>query len=126
MLALMKTRHTEQAAEILLQLPPTATEKVSQAIKKTLKSMGHTVSMRHFNDAGEELYTFEELFPEATPGRILRGFRTRDEMTQEELATRLGVTQARVSELESGKRPISRRMADKLGAIFEIPYKAFL
>jgi DNA-binding XRE family transcriptional regulator len=122
----MKTRHTEQAAEILLQLPPAAAEKVSRVIQKTLKSMGHTVSMRLLNDEGEELYTFEELFPDATPGRILRGFRTRDDMTQEELAARLNVTQTRVSELESGKRPISRRMAEKLSAVFEIPYKAFL
>jgi ribosome-binding protein aMBF1 (putative translation factor) len=122
----MKTRHTEQAAEIMLQLPPMAAEKISQVIQKTLKSMGHTVSMRHLNDEGEELYTFEELFPDAAPGRILRGFRARDDMTQESLAARLGVTQARVSELESGKRPISKRMAEKLEAIFEIPYKAFL
>jgi DNA-binding XRE family transcriptional regulator len=126
MSALMKTRHTEQIAEILLQLPPVAVEKVSRAIEKTLKSLGHSVSVRRLNDEGEELYTFEELFPEATPGRNLRGFRNRDEMTQEELAVKLGATQTRVSELESGKRPISRRMAEKLGAIFEIPYKAFL
>jgi len=126
MSALMKTRHTEQAVEILLQLPPTAAEKVSQAITQVLKSMGHTVSMRHLNDEGEELFTFKELFPDATPGRILRGFRTRDEMTQADLAIKLGVTQARVSELESGKRPVSRRMAGKLGTIFEVPYKAFL
>jgi DNA-binding XRE family transcriptional regulator len=122
----MKTRHTEQNAEILLQLPSPAVEKVSRAIEKTLKSMGHSVSMRRLNDEGEELYTFEELFPDAAPGRILRGFRNRDEMTQGELAAKLGTTQTRVSELESGKRHISKRMAEKLGEIFEIPYKAFL
>jgi DNA-binding XRE family transcriptional regulator len=122
----MKTRHTEQNAEILLQLPPPAVEKVSRAIEKTLKALGHSVSMRRINDEGEELYTFAELFPDATPGCILRGFRNRDEMTQEDLAAKLGTTQTRVSELESGKRPISRRMAQKLGEIFEIPYKAFL
>lgn len=126
MSALMKTRHTEQNTEILLQLPSPAVEKVSRAIEKTLKSMGHSLSMRRLNDEGEELYTFEELFPDATPGRILRGFRNRDEMTQEELAIKLGTTQTRVSELESGKRHISKRMAEKLGEIFEIPYKAFL
>jgi len=126
MLALMKTRHTEHAAEIVLQLPPTAAEEISRVIQKALKSMGHSVSMRHLNDEGEELYTFKELFPDAAPNRILRGFRTRDDMTQEELAARLGVKQACVSELESGKRPISRRMAEKLSVVFEIPYKAFL
>jgi hypothetical protein len=28
--------------------------------------------------------------------------------------------------MESGKRPISRRMAAKLGAVFDVPYRAFL
>jgi plasmid maintenance system antidote protein VapI len=68
--------------------------------------MGHSVSVRRLNDDGEELYAFEEFFPDADPGRILRGFRNRDGMTQEELAAKLGSTQTRVSELESGKRPI--------------------
>jgi DNA-binding XRE family transcriptional regulator len=120
----MKIRHTEQAAEIVLTFPPVHADKISQAIQGVLKSMGH--SIRHLNDEGEELYTFKELFPDAMPGRILRGFRLRDELTQQELADKLGTTQVRVSELESGKRPISRRMAQKLGIVFEIPYKAFL
>jgi transcriptional regulator with XRE-family HTH domain len=57
---------------------------------------------------------------------ILRGARTRDEMTQGLLAEKLGITQTRVSEMESGKRPISVKMAKKLAEVFETSYKVFL
>lgn len=78
------------------------------------------------NKTGDELYSFEEVFPEAHPGMAVRGFRNRDGLTQEDLAERLGVTRTRVSELESGKRPISIAMAKRLSVVFAIPYQAFL
>ena len=81
---------------------------------------------RMVNEYGEELFTADEVFPEAHPGLILKGFRLRDEMTQGELANLLGIPQSRVSALETGKRQISKEMAKRLGDIFEIPYKAFL
>jgi addiction module HigA family antidote len=72
------------------------------------------------------LYTFEEVFPEAHPGMILRGFRAMEDMTQTELAEKLGIAQTRVSEMENGKRPISVRMARHLAGIFGTSYKTFL
>ena len=124
MLAHMKTRHIERAAEIVLTVPIGDAMKVSEAVRGVLELAGHKV--RHVNEEGEELYTIEEVFPEAHPGMVLRGFRGRDAMTQKALAEKLGITQNRVSEMESGGRPISRRMAAKLGALFEVPPKAFL
>ena len=88
--------------------------------------MGHTIQVRHLNDEGEELLTFEEVFPDAHPGMFIRGLRNRDDLTQSQLAEKLGTTQARVSELESGKTSISKRMAQKLGDIFKTPYKLLL
>ena len=124
MLALMKTRHTENATEIFVSLPVTDDITLSNAIRKKLSAMGHDVRM--LNDEGEELYTFEEIFPEAHPGMILRGCRSRDEMTQKELAEKLGIAPTRVSEMESGSRPISVKMAKQIAEIFETSYKAFL
>lgn len=71
------------------------------------------------------MHTLEEVFPDAHPGRILRGFRIREDITQEELAKRLGIAQTRVSELESGKRPISRNMAKRLADVFHTSPKTF-
>ena len=126
MLAHMKMRNTEDSDEILLQLPPLASEQVSNAIQRTLKALGHTVQVRHLNDEGEELLTFEEIFPDAHPGLILRGCRGRDDMTQTELANKLDIAQTRVSEMECGTRHISVKMAKKLAEIFGTSYKAFL
>jgi DNA-binding XRE family transcriptional regulator len=122
----MKMRHTEQMDEILLQLPPPATDKVRNAIQGALKSLGHTMQIRLLNDEEEELLTFKEVFPDAHPGLFIRGLRNRDELTQQRLADMLGTTQAGVAEMESGKVPITNRMAQKLGKIFDTPYQMFL
>ena len=124
MLALMKTRHTDQATEIFVSLPASASANIGKFIQDKLTSMGHTV--RHLNDEGEELLTFEEIFPDAHPGLIMRGLRNRDDMTQQELADKLGIAQTRISEMESGKRPISVKMAKQLAEFFGTSHKVFL
>ena len=123
MLALMKTRHTDTQGEIMINVPLADMEKVSEAIRSILELTGHKV--RHVNDEGEELHTFEEVFPDAHPGKVVRGLRVKEDITQEELAKRLGIAQTRVSEIESGKRPISRAMAKRLAEAFHTSPRAF-
>jgi len=120
----MKTRHTDQATEIFLSLPASVGGDIGNFIQDKLVSLGHTV--RHLNDEGEELLTFEEIFPEAHPGLVMRGLRNRDELTQQALADKLGIAQTRVSEMESGKRPISVKMAKQIADIFGTSHKVFL
>jgi DNA-binding XRE family transcriptional regulator len=120
----MKTRHTEHETEIMLKLPRVAAERINQMIQRTLISMGHAIS--HLNDEEDVRHGFGENSSEAPPGLILRGFRSRIKMTQIELAEKLRITQARVSEMESGKRSISVKMAKKLAQLFETSHKAFL
>ncbi len=124
MLAHMRTRHTDRQAEIALTVPLASADAVEKAILAVLELAGHTV--RQVNDAGEELYSIEEVFPEAHPGMVLAGFRLKLGLTQSGLADRLGISQNRVSDMENGKRPISKAMAAKLGQLFTVPYKAFL
>lgn len=120
----MKTHHTDTQGEILVSVPLEDMEKVSEAIRGVLELAGHKV--RYVNDQGEELFTFEEVFPDTHPGKIMRGFRVREELTQEELAERLGIAQTRVSEIENGKRAISRNMAKRLAEVFNTSPRAFL
>lgn len=68
----------------------------------------------------------KEVFPDANPAMVLRGFRGKMEWTQQELADKLGTTQNCISDMESGKRSISKAMAVRLGKIFNIAYKVFL
>ena len=85
---------------------------------------GHKV--RRVNEEGEEVISAKEVFPEGNPAMLLRGYRGKLDMTQKELAKKVGVTQNRISDMESGKRPISKDMAVKLGKLFDTPYKSFL
>jgi DNA-binding XRE family transcriptional regulator len=122
----MRTQTTGESAEINLSVivPLTELDLMAGTLKNVLALAGYEV--RSVNEEGEEIYSADEVFPEAHPGMTLRGFRVRDDMTQEELAEHLGIKQARVSALESGKRPISVAMAKRLGEIFEVTYKVFL
>lgn len=124
MQALMKMQTTGTLADITLTVPAQDAKKISEAISALLALVGHKV--RQVNAAGEELYSVEEVFPEASPAMALRGLRGKEELTQAELAARLGISQNRVSELESGKRPISVAMAKRIGAEFNIAYRVFL
>lgn len=59
-------------------------------------------------------------------GTVLKGFRAREEMTQQQLARRLGVTQGDVSAMEHGRRPIGKAMASRLAKVFNTEYRVFL
>ncbi len=61
------------------------------------------------------------------PAKALRSFRYRDDLTQQELADLLGIHyRQHISEMERGKRSISKEMAKKLGKTFNVSYKLFL
>ena len=44
--------------------------------------------------------SYEEVFSKAHPGLIMHGLRNRDDLTQQELADKLGIVQTRVSEAD--------------------------
>lgn len=59
-------------------------------------------------------------------GLTLRGNRYKNDMTQKQLAERLGISQHHISEMENGKRPIGKAMAKRLAEVFETDYRIFL
>jgi plasmid maintenance system antidote protein VapI len=68
----------------------------------------------------------EELRKYGEAGLMLRGSRHKAEMTQQELADKLEISQHHVSEMENGKRPIGKIMALRLGKFFKTDYRKFL
>ncbi len=97
-------------------------EKVLNVVQEVVEAS----PARRFNKFGEEVASLEDIFPDKHPGLVLKGFRQRDNLTQQELADLLQITQSRVSALESGTRAISKLMATKLGKIFAVPHRVFL
>jgi DNA-binding XRE family transcriptional regulator len=72
---------------------------------------------------------FKHLNEEYTkPGALLQGYRLKAGFTQVELAQKLGaeVQQAHISAMESGRRPISKKMALRLAKALNTDYKKFL
>ena len=59
-------------------------------------------------------------------GVLLRGTRYREGLTQSEMAKRLKVTQADLSKMESGKRPIGKIIAKRIEKEFGTHYRYFL
>jgi len=59
-------------------------------------------------------------------GATLRGLRMREGRTQNELAQKIGITQANISKMEHGKRLIGERMAKKFAYFFHADYRIFL
>jgi DNA-binding XRE family transcriptional regulator len=110
--------------EINLSVPSAKTRVILDALRGILPMAG--LKMRRVNEEGEALFTSEEVFPDGSPAMALRGLRGKEDITQAELATRLGISQNMVSDMESGKRNISVKMAKRIGEEFKIAYKCFL
>lgn len=81
-------------------------------------------------EAGEErTYTVAEVFPEyISKGKTiaLRAYRTREDLTQRELAGKVGIPQRHISEMENGKRPIGKEMARRFAEVLGVDYRALL
>jgi DNA-binding XRE family transcriptional regulator len=116
--------NAEGQGVITLTVPAKNTVKIAEVIRSVLTLAGHKV--KRVNDDGEEWVSADEVFPDGSPAMALRGLRGKEDITQAELAARLGVSQNVISEMESGKRPISQKMAKRLGEAFDLPYKVFL
>lgn len=110
MLELTKKPLTEGMVSLTVVVPTSRADIVTMAIKEAL----------------EPNVSSDKVFPESTPGKVLRGARGLREMTQVHLAKLAGVRPAHISDMENDRRPISKEMARKLGRVLDFPYKAFL
>jgi len=124
MLELMRKRTTKGSTDLVLRVPDDLAESVIKTIKGVFSLASQEV--REVNEFGEEVYAPEEVFPDSQPGRILRGARVREGLSQAGLARRLNVPRSNISEMERGKRPIGKQMAKRLAEVLNTTYKVFL
>ena len=57
---------------------------------------------------------------------LLKGLRSRENLTQVEFANKIGVTQANLSKMEHGTRPIGKKIAKRIADAFSTNYRYFL
>ena len=74
----------------------------------------------------EEMVWYKNLQGEDSPGKNLRFYRTMQNLTQIQLAEKLGVAKQFISDMERDYKPISRKMAKRLAALFSIDAGRFI
>ncbi|MDO8953311.1 MAG: helix-turn-helix transcriptional regulator [Gammaproteobacteria bacterium] len=83
------------------------------------------------NEEDEGSVSSEVIFAELNnrytqAGALLKDVRAREDLTQVEFAKKIGVTQANLSAMENGKRPIGKIIAKRIEQIFKADYRYFL
>lgn len=61
-----------------------------------------------------------------TSAHSLRAYRSREDLTQQELSKKSGISQANISAMEKGRRPIGLSVAKKLAEILNCDYKKLI
>ncbi len=125
MLELTKTQTTAGLTELRMVMPKEKADLITDALRSLLLFSGQEMTITEETE-DETLYPVSDLLPNITPSMCLRGLRTREGLTQTELAEKLGVKQHHISEMENGKRPIGPEMAHRLEETFGTSYRAFL
>lgn len=77
----------------------------------------------------ERNYTVTEVLPDLIGKEktiALRAYRNREDLTQRELAERVGIPQRHISEMENGKRVIGKEMAKRFADVLGVDYRALL
>ena len=91
-------------------------EKAKKRKSKVVKSKGKNLKSL-FADI-ESQYT--------KAGVLLKGLRLRENMSQIEFSKKIKVTQANLSNMENGKRPIGKIVAKRIQKVFGTNYRYFL
>lgn len=123
MLAPMKTQTTGGSTKITVTVPECLAAEITAGIQQVVDKAQKKYESSIDDD---KLYSIEEVYGEITPGDCMRGLRAKEDLTQKQLAEKLGVRPHHISEMEHNRRPISVQMAKKIQSIFGIGYKTFL
>ena len=80
---------------------------------------------RHGNVSADKIFSImDKKYGKA--GALLRGLRARENLSQVEFAKKIKVTQANLSKMESGARPIGKIISIRIAKAFDVNYKYFL
>ena len=123
---LTKTPIIKDFAEIRLLIPREKESNIQEIIEHLLVLANIQYSIRTASADDTETVALEEAFPDLHSGSAIRGLRYREELTQAQLAEKIGVKRHHISEMETGKRPIGKEMAKRLARALKTDYKLFL
>lgn len=118
------------ALRVVIKRPPLVIEgkEIPPELLKFLRS--NYTSVKLITDSGDEAAESLPLYAAmtaATPGMNIRFYRERDGLTQEQLGRRIGrFSRQAVSDMEHGRRPISKAVAKRLAELFAVSVERFI
>ena len=95
-------------------------------LKLFIKDYGDNVKVEEDMVLATEMDWYKQIKEEETPGGNLKFYRKLHNLTQVKLAKKLLVSKQKISNMENGIVPISRKTAYKLSEIFGTPAGRFI
>ena len=124
MLAVVKKHHTKK---ILFEIKGDIPSDVMGYLKK---KFGQNIAVMEDDEELVNIFDtkwYKEISSSTTPGEALKIYRENFGMSQAELGKKLGkFTRQKISDIENGKRNISKEVAKKLSQIFDVPVDRFI
>ena len=102
---------------LLYAIPKSVAKKYIVETKKPVERKGNILASELFKE-------IDQKYGEA--GALLRGLRARENLSQVEFAKKIKVTQANLSKMENGTRPIGKTIAMRIAKVFNVNYQYFL
>lgn len=127
MSAHMKEHHTniKSSAKVLYVLDHDLLYAIPKSVAKKYIVETKKPIDRKANISADEIFKeTDQKYGEA--GALLRGLRARENLSQVEFAKKIKVTQANLSKMENGTRPIGKIIAMRVAKAFDVNYKYFL
>ena len=92
------------------------------------KHFGESLTVKYDDDLVDfhDADRFKEVEPELAPASNLAFYRKLMKMTQAELGEKLGASKQVFSDMEHGRRSISKAMAKELSKIFDVSVERFI
>jgi DNA-binding XRE family transcriptional regulator len=118
MLAVVKKPHIEISGEL-----------IPEELLSFLKDHYQKIEIIEDDEASQDItHTewYKKMQGRTTPGSTLKRYRKRNEMSQSELAEKLGMVKQNISAMEKGTRGISKATAHKLAEIFQVAPGRFI
>ncbi len=93
-------------------------------VEREKKQTSSTIKKKKIKNLDSVFAKLESQYTKA--GVLLKGLRLRENLSQVEFGKKIKVTQANLSNMENGKRPIGKIIAKRIGKIFNTNYRYFL
>jgi|SaaInl4_150m_RNA_FD_contig_21_2075790_length_560_multi_5_in_0_out_0_1 DNA-binding XRE family transcriptional regulator len=128
MLELTKARSITGFVDFRVRVPNKDAECIGTALQMFLAAIkkGAYCEEEKKGKDDEGKVEWDEVFPDAHPGVILRGAREMENLSQVALAKMINVHRGNISAMEVGVRKISVNMAKRLAEALNCNYKIFL